>query len=321
MLDKNEDSGHKDNDLHPLVSVVLTTKNEEKNIYRCLKSIQSQTYKNIEIIVVDNYSEDQTIKIAKEFTSKIFLKGPERSAQRNYGMIDLAKGIFVIYIDADMILSNILIEACVNKIKSTNAIALYLPEVILGAGYWSRVRNFERSFYNGTVIDGARFFKRNEFVRVGGFDVNLFAQGSGEDWDIDNSIKKEGKIALLENYKKEEIDEIYWPLESYIQDKFINYSKKYQGIYHDESSIDIYRYVEKKLYYSRGFNGYINKWGKSNPIVKKQFGFTYRFFIVFFESGKWMKFIAQPKFIPGLYGLRVLIGFVFLISKLRLKIH
>jgi glycosyltransferase involved in cell wall biosynthesis len=106
MLNKNEDSDHKDNDLHPLVSVVLTTKNEEKNIYRCLQSIQSQTYKNLEIIVVDNYSEDQTIKIAKEFTSKIFLKGPERSAQRNYGMIDVAKGIFVIYIDADMILSN-----------------------------------------------------------------------------------------------------------------------------------------------------------------------------------------------------------------------
>ena len=40
--------------MNPLVSVVVTTKNEEKNIEDCLKSILAQTYKNIEIIVVDN---------------------------------------------------------------------------------------------------------------------------------------------------------------------------------------------------------------------------------------------------------------------------
>ncbi|MBM3283586.1 glycosyltransferase [Candidatus Gottesmanbacteria bacterium] len=44
----------------PLVSIVIPTLNEEKNIGRCLESILDQTYKNIEIIVVDNNSKDKT---------------------------------------------------------------------------------------------------------------------------------------------------------------------------------------------------------------------------------------------------------------------
>jgi glycosyltransferase involved in cell wall biosynthesis len=43
---------------NPLVSVVITTKNEEKNIENCLRSINVQGYNNIEIIVVDNNSDD-----------------------------------------------------------------------------------------------------------------------------------------------------------------------------------------------------------------------------------------------------------------------
>ena len=59
----------------PLVSVVITTKNEEKNIENCLRSIRSQTFKNIELIVVDNFSEDKTAEIAKKYGAKVYFKG------------------------------------------------------------------------------------------------------------------------------------------------------------------------------------------------------------------------------------------------------
>ena len=45
----------------PLVSIVITTKNEEHNIENCLLSIKEQTYSNIEIILVDNNSNDKNI--------------------------------------------------------------------------------------------------------------------------------------------------------------------------------------------------------------------------------------------------------------------
>ena len=68
-----------------LVSVIVPTKNSEQFLEKCLDSIKKQTYKRVEIIVVDNNSTDNTKKIARKFTNKVFNKGPERSAQMNFG--------------------------------------------------------------------------------------------------------------------------------------------------------------------------------------------------------------------------------------------
>ena len=51
---------------HPLVSVIVRTKNEKYWIGKCLHAIKNQKYKNIEIIVVDNLSTDKTIQIIKK---------------------------------------------------------------------------------------------------------------------------------------------------------------------------------------------------------------------------------------------------------------
>ena len=67
------------------VSVIVTTKNSAPYLNNCLQSIKSQTYKKIEIIVVDNFSRDETKLIAEEYTNKVFLKSTERSVQRNFG--------------------------------------------------------------------------------------------------------------------------------------------------------------------------------------------------------------------------------------------
>ena len=155
------------------VSIIITTQNEEKNLEPCLLSIQNQFFSKeiLEIIVIDNNSCDKTRDIAQNYTDKVFIKGPERSAQRNYGMKEVATGKYVMYIDADMILSPSLIRTCVETINTKNYLALHIPEVVLGEKFFSRVRRFERCFYDGTVIDGARFFLKDAFIRVGGFNV------------------------------------------------------------------------------------------------------------------------------------------------------
>jgi glycosyltransferase involved in cell wall biosynthesis len=56
------------------VSIILPTKNNENTIKRCLESIEKQTYENREVIFVDNYSTDNTYKIAKSFQKKIPIK-------------------------------------------------------------------------------------------------------------------------------------------------------------------------------------------------------------------------------------------------------
>jgi len=271
-----------------LVSIIITTKNEEKNIENCLKSIKAQSYPNIEIIVVDNNSFDKTKEIAAKYTSNVFNYGPERSAQRNFGLMQKAKGEYTMFLDADMTLSPDLIMNCVEFIKQGNYVALHISEVVTGEKFWSRVRRFERSFYDGTVIDGARFFRQNIFVKVGGFDETM---SGPEDWDLDKKLKQIGAIDLVPSGNNRAV------------------------IYHNETEFDLKKYLQKKIYYAGSFANYINKWGKNDCDVKKQFGPYYRYIGVFIERNKWIKIFEHPILSIGMIWLRFLVGFNYLLFK------
>jgi glycosyltransferase involved in cell wall biosynthesis len=299
---------------NPLVSIVITTKNEEKNIPTCLESIKGQSYSNIEIIVVDNFSTDRTQEISKKYTEKVFSKGPERSAQRNYGMIDHSDGEYVMFVDADMILAPNLIEACVQRMQRGDCHALHIREIVLGVNFWSKVRRFERTFYDGTAVDGARFFLKSAFVAVGGFDEELFKVGSGEDWDIDKLIKQHGAIALLDGRLAQNQN---WntDLFKFVSARGIAPSVNEVLIYHNEADFELIKYLKKKSYYAKGFDGYIEKWGRNDPDIKKQFGLWYRYFGVFIENRKYVKLLAHPLLSLGMYFLRFMVGAVFILRK------
>lgn len=289
--------------MNELVSVIITTKNEELNIENCLKSIKYQTYSDVEIIVIDNNSEDKTKEIAGRYTKNVYDKGPERSAQRNFGMIEKSKGKYVMFLDADMILSPSVVEICVNSMGEN--LALHIPEIVLGGKYFSKVRRFERTFYDGTAIDGARFFLKTAFVDVGGFDENL---NGPEDWDIDKKIKKIGNIGLIK--EKENIGN--WEMKNLILEKGINPEKYDVVIYHNESEFNLKEYLNKKGYYARTMDTYIQKWGRNDLDIKKQFGAYYRFLGVFIENGKCKKLVLRPILTFGMYFLRFLVGIKFL---------
>ena len=125
------------------VSVLITTRNEERNIENCLRSIKNQNYPQdkIEIIVVDNKSTDRTKEIAKGYTEKVYNFGSERSAQRNFG-VKQASGKYILYLDADMILSEDVVFKCVEKCKNSDTIALYIPERIISLSHNESIDNF-----------------------------------------------------------------------------------------------------------------------------------------------------------------------------------
>ncbi len=296
---------------NPLISIVITTKNEEKNIENCLISIKEQTCKNIEIIVVDNYSDDKTKELSLKYTDKVYDKGPERSAQRNYGMIDMSSGKYVMFVDADMMLGPYLIEMCIEHMQNYNDIALHIPEVILGTNYFSKVRRFERSFYDGTVIDGARFFDKEKFIEVGGFDESM---SGPEDWDIDKKIKQIGTIGLIDTISK---DIQNWKLNEYISTRGVKASRYASSIFHNEADFILSDYLKKKGYYAKSFDTYIAKWGKEDKDISKQFGLWYRFFGVFLENGKFLKLLAHPLLTFGMYFLRFMVGVKFLMRKVK----
>jgi len=298
----------------PLVSVVVTTRNEEKNIGNCLNSIRAQSWVAIEAIVVDNHSTDATLEISAKLADRVATKGPERSAQRNFGMINLASGEYVMYVDADMILSPRLVESCVEHIQRTGAAALYLSETVLGARYFSRVRRFERGFYDGTPIDGARFFHRPTFTYVGGFDEALFVKGGCEDWDIDKKIKQVGTIVALPAITAKRFKG-NWEFAHFVADRSVPFIPEYAGIYHNEVEFELVPYLRKKSYYIQGFDGYIEKWGRCDPDIRRQMGFGYRYWTVFTEKGKWLWLLRRPDLAFGMYFLRGLVGVIYLINR------
>lgn len=211
----------------PLLSVIVTTKNEESHIENCLKSITSQSYKNIEIIVVDNNSDDKTKEISKKFTKLVFDKGPERSAQRNFGA-GKARGEHLLFIDADMTLGKNVVKECVSKIEADNIGAVIVPERSIGKGYWTKVKAFERSLYEGdSSIEAARCFKSKIFWEVGGYDQNITGP---EDWDLPKKVSKKYKIGRIKSY-----------------------------ILHDEGSASLFSLMKKKHYYGLKTSKYISK--------------------------------------------------------------
>jgi glycosyltransferase involved in cell wall biosynthesis len=265
-----------------LISIIITTKNEERNIGNCLEFVLAQSYpkENIEIVVVDNNSADKTSEIALEYTEKVYNKGPERSTQKNFGVQE-SRGEYFLHLDADMALSKNVVRDCVERAKADeNIVAFYIPEIITGEKFLSKVRRFERGFYDGTVIDGVRFINKEKFLEAGGFDENLYAC---EDWDLDKRLKKLGKVDIIKN-----------------------------PLYHNESEFNLKKYLAKKEYYSRNVGVYIKNWGKNDPDIKKQFGFFYRFVGVFVENGKWKKLLRHPFLAAGMYFLRFLVGIKYL---------
>jgi glycosyltransferase involved in cell wall biosynthesis len=80
----------------------------------CLRWIRAQTWKNVELVVVDNRSRDRTPQIAERYAHQVHQRGPERSAQRNHG-VATTTGEYVLIIDSDMNFSPRVVEACVEQ--------------------------------------------------------------------------------------------------------------------------------------------------------------------------------------------------------------
>lgn len=206
---------------------------------RCLRTIKNQSYRHIELIVVDNNSTDKTPEIAKKYADKFYTKGPERSAQRNFGA-KKSKGRYLLIHDSDIYFHKDSVKECVELAEQTNCKAIILPEKSIGIGYWAKVKAFERSFYVGNdLIEAARFFDKKVFLKIGGYDEDLNAF---EDWDLNNRIRKytnkiyRTKLLLMHDEGELNISNIKKKKEDYAK-YFYLYQKKNRVISNNQRNI------------------------------------------------------------------------------------
>jgi glycosyltransferase involved in cell wall biosynthesis len=221
---------------NPLVSVIVTTRNNHDTLDACLASVINQIYQPIELIVVDRDSSDGTKMIARYYTSLVFNCGPEHSAQRNFG-VSKASGEYIIVVDADMQLTPHVIQDCVDVMHyKPQTAGVIISEESFGRGFWARCKRLERSFYQGNdAVEAARFFAKTTYEQVGGYDVSLV---SGEDWDLSARVRNLGRIERVTSI-----------------------------IRHNEGNFRLLRSLRKKYYYAGKARAYLQKRQSENILT------------------------------------------------------
>jgi glycosyltransferase involved in cell wall biosynthesis len=177
--------------------------NSAEYIHRCLQSIFTQTYKNIEVIVVDNYSTDNTREIAERYGAKVYVHGDERAKQINYG-VKMAKGKYIFETGSDMVSDPTYIIEAVNKcLEGYDAVYSSVISVD-NTNFWHRVKALDRKVYIGcNEVEAAHFFERRLFLFLGGFDERLISVEEDFQHRLDRYHCKTGRITARETHLHE----------------------------------------------------------------------------------------------------------------------
>ena len=132
-----------------LVSIIVPVYNCQQFLDRCIKSILNQSYKNIEVIVVNDGSSDNSLSIAESFAQddsrmKVFTKengGP--SSSRNYGL-NKVSGEFITFVDADDYIDEYMIENMIDKVNEYNDTIIL---ILLNIQYLLSINQLNKRFF------------------------------------------------------------------------------------------------------------------------------------------------------------------------------
>ena len=183
-----------------LISVIVPIYKVEAYLERCIKSIVDQTYKNLEIILVDDGSPDRCHEICDEWKEKddrikvIHKKNGGLSDARNAGM-QIMTGTYVSYIDSDDWIANGMYQNMINAIKEQDA------DICECA--------FERT--SGTVKKKA--VKCDDQVLIMDRQSALMAV-------VEEKIQP---VVWNKLYKREVVDELWFEVGKYNEDEFFTY--------------------------------------------------------------------------------------------------
>jgi len=218
---------------------------------------------------MDKNSSDRTAEIAESCGAKIFKLNSERTEAKNFG-VKRAIGKYVCFIDSDMELTRNVIEECVNLIeKDGKTGGIIIPEKSVGNSFWVKVRGFERSFYAGTEIESARFFRKDLVENANGFDEDV--------------------ILFEESTLSQKIETIGYNVKSRINAEIL----------HHEDDFSLRKWLKKKFYYGKTASKYKEKFGEH---AHKQTSIFYRFSI--FLKNK--RFYFKPLLALGVILLKIL---------------
>jgi len=188
----------------PLVSIIVPLYNYKKYIGYCIQSILNQTYKNFELIVVDDCSQDSSYDKARKFEKKDnrvkvikFDKNYGYSKAKNEGII-LSKGNYITILDADDMMTKNSIEIRIKKLIEFDVQFIYADAItVTGAISLSDCYNIDSSKIKNKKLKEFSYFsskdlynihaqtvmvRRDVYIKYGLYDENLRARSDREMW-------------------------------------------------------------------------------------------------------------------------------------------
>lgn len=190
------------------ISVIVPVYNAEKTIDYCVQSIIQQTYKNLEIILVENGSTDNSLQKCKEYAEKddrvkVFVSEKGVSKARNLGLEKMT-GTYFAFVDSDDYIDITTYEKCLKKAVEEDAdMTFYLTNSVQG----DNITKFEEKNIEKVVYGNETkyfFYKGSESVRTGTIRV-LFLAEKHKDLRYDEDLCfSEDFIFMIESMKKSE---------------------------------------------------------------------------------------------------------------------
>lgn len=196
----------------PMVSVIIPAHNEEKNIERTIETVLELSYPRMEVIVVDDCSNDETYKKALPFANKGDIKlfrrdtpSGSKALAIDYGLL-FAKGEVVVTMDADTMLDRKSVDYLVRPLEDQKVAGVAGNiRVANNSNLWSRLQSYEYMFSMEMgrgiqslfrtilIIPGAFGATRKDGLKgVGTFEADTIT----EDFDLSLKMHKIGRVVF-----------------------------------------------------------------------------------------------------------------------------
>ena len=217
--------------MNELVSIIVPIYNVEKYLVECIKSLIKQTYRNLEIILINDGSIDDSVKICEQYIeqdNRIILinkKNGGSASAKNEGL-KVVKGDYITFVDSDDFIELDMIEYMVNTIKKYNS-------DIVQCNFTNLYKNTEK-FKQDTIVEQKITSKDFLELFLTKWDSSLFWNKLFKREVIENIFFKEGRC----------IDDEFFTYKCVINSKNIvtsnkivyNYRMRKSGVMKSESS-------------------------------------------------------------------------------------
>jgi glycosyltransferase involved in cell wall biosynthesis len=278
------------NNVKNKVSIIVPVYNVEKYIYRCINSILTQTYSNLECILVDDFSPDNCPKICDEYEKKdarikvIHKDKNEDLPQARKTGFEYSSGNFIQFIDSDDWIEADMTEKLVNAAIKTDA------DIVTCDFYINNVNDY---YYKKCILD---------------FNNNFNNIGLGHDCSVWNKIYRRELIALIKFPIGNKYEDLVITQQAYFYSNKIIHIP--YALYHYFNNIESMTHVqnEKTVYETRdNFLFAINfiqenlkdkyklKEKDINEYINR-FKFNYQKYIPFAKKKQFFEFYYESKF-------------------------